>query len=88
MNMKDDFSKFVDKLKTERDDLKLKIHLGSMEVREEFEEAEKKWHHLKAKASDIADDAIETSDEYILKAKGIGDELKEIYHRIAKRLSK
>ncbi|WP_163339402.1 hypothetical protein [Desulfopila sp. IMCC35008] len=87
MGLNEDFSKLADRLKTERDELKLKMHLASMEVKEEFEEAEEKWGHVKLKASDIADEAVETSDEYIAKAKIIGEELKETYRRIAKRLS-
>ncbi|WP_372883305.1 hypothetical protein [Psychromonas sp.] len=86
--MKEDFNKLVDKLKVQRDELKLKVHLGSMEAKEEFEAAEKKWHQVKTKASEIADDAVETSEEYIDKAKVVGDELKEAYSRIAKRLKK
>ncbi len=86
--MKEDFNKLVDKLKAQRDELKLKLHLGSLEAKEEFEAAEKKWHQVKLKASEIADDAVETSEEYIDKAKVVGDELKEAYSRIAKRLKK
>lgn len=88
MEMRDEFDKLVKKLKTERDELKLKMHLGSMEAREEFEQAEKTWSQLKSKASEIADDAAETSDEFISKARIVGEELKDTYHRIAKRLSK
>ena len=85
---KDDFIKSVNKIKTERDELKLKMHLASMEAKEEFEKAEKKWENVKSKAAKIADKTIETSDEYIAKANIIGEELKEAYRRIAKRLSK
>ena len=88
MGMREDFDKLVEKLKTERDELNLKIHLASMEAKEEFAEAEKKWGQVKVKASEIADDAKGTSDEYIAKAKVVGEELKETYHRISKRLSK
>jgi len=86
--MKEDFDKLVDKLKAERDELKLKMHLGSMEAKAEFEEAEKKWRKVKMKASEISDDAVETSEEYINKAKVVGEELKEAYSRISKRLKK
>lgn len=82
-----ELDKLVDTLKAERDELKLKLHLGSMEAKEEFEEAEKKWKTMKTKASQIADSAEETSDEYVAKAKIIGEELKETYHRIAKRMT-
>lgn len=81
-----EFDRLVDSLKAERDELKLKLHLGSMEAKKEFEEAEKKWAAMKTKASQITDSAEETSDEFIEKAKIIGDELKETYHRIAKRM--
>ena len=87
MKRRVELDKLFDKLKNERDELKLKIKLGSMEAREEFERAEEKWDQLKSKVSTIADDVSETSDEYISKAKIVGEELKETYRRIAKRLS-
>jgi hypothetical protein len=58
-----------------------------MDAKKEFEEAEKKWTVVKAKASEIADDAVETSEEFIAKSKVVGEELKETYRRIFKRLS-
>jgi len=87
MERRVELDKLVEKLKAERDELKLKMKLGSMEAKEEFERAEEKWSQLMSKASTIADGAAETSDEYISKAKVIGEELKETYHRIAKRFS-
>lgn len=87
MGLREDFDKLIDKVKTERDELNLKLHLASMDAKEELKDAEKKWDHLKEKASAIADDAVETSEEYIAKAKVVGEELKETYNRIAKRLS-
>lgn len=88
MGMKEDYFELLEKLKTERDEISLKIHLATMDAREEFEEAEKKWHQLQTRVAAMADEAMETSDEYIDKAKVIGDELKEAYHNITKRLSK
>jgi len=87
MGIKEEFDYLVKKIKMERDELKLKAHLASMDARKELEGAEKKWDLLKEKASEIADDTIETSEEYIVKAKIVGEELKETYNRIAKRLS-
>lgn len=88
MAVSSDFEKLFERLKTERDNLKLKLHLGSMEVREEFDEAEKKWQQLKSKAANVTDEAVETSEEYLDKAKVVGNELKEAYKRISERLSK
>ncbi len=87
MEMKAEFDKLVEKLKVERDEINLKMHLASMDAREEFAKAEIKWGQVKNTASKIADDAVETSEEYIAKAKIVGEELKETYNRIAKRLS-
>lgn len=87
MEIKNEFTKLVEKLKMERDEINLKIHLASMDAKKEFEEAEKKWAHVKAKAADIADGAVETSEEVIAKTKIVGEELKETYKRIFKRLS-
>jgi|GEM_PF-200292 len=87
MEIKEEFKKLVEKLRMERDEINLKIHLGSMDAQKEFEEAEKKWCHVKTKAADIADDGKTTSEEFIAKSKIVGEELKETYKRISKRLS-
>lgn len=87
MSIQKEFENLVEKLKAERDEIGLKLHLASMEAKEEYEEAENQWNQIKIKAAEIADDTIETSEEYIAKAKIIGDELKEAYSRIAKRLT-
>ena len=87
MKLRSEFENLLSILSTEREKLQLKLKLASMEVRDEFGEAEKQWQEIKLKAEEIADDTIETSDEYIAKAKVVGDELKETYQRIAQRLS-
>jgi hypothetical protein len=85
--MKIEFDSLLEKLKSQRDEIMLKLHLASMEAKEEFEEADKHWDTLKNKAAEIADDSKETSEEYIAKAKIVGEELKEAYSRISKRLA-
>jgi hypothetical protein len=86
MPIKIEFDNLLAKLKSERDEITLKLHLASMEAKEEFEEAEKHWEALKIKAAEIADDSKETSEEFIAKAKIVGEELKNAYDRISKRL--
>lgn len=87
MPTKIEFDNLLNKLKSERDEIMLKLHLASMEAKEEFEEAEKNWDKIKIKAAEIADDSKETSEEFIAKAKIVGEELRETYNRISKRLS-
>jgi hypothetical protein len=86
MSINTEFDNLLEKLKVERDEIALKLHLASMEAKEEFEEAEKNWDSLKNKAAEIADQSKETSEEYIAKAKIIGEELRDAYSRISKRL--
>jgi predicted Holliday junction resolvase-like endonuclease len=87
MSLKEDFENVLKKLQTERDEANLKLHLASMEAKQEFEEAEQQWRNLKAKAADIRDESVETSEEFIANAKIVGEELKDTYRRIAKRLA-
>lgn len=88
MSIKEEFEHLFENLKIKRDEIHLQLHLASMEVKEEFEEAEKKWTVVKAKAIEVADDTKETSKEYIAKARIVGEELKDAYQRISERLSK
>ena len=87
MPIRIEFNNLLEKLIVERDEIILKLHLSSMDAKEEFEEAEKSWEALKIKAEEIADDSKETSAELLDKAKIIGEELKEAYERISKRLA-
>ncbi len=87
MSIKEDFENLLDKLQVERDEINLKLHLASMEAKQEFEDAEKEWGRLKINAAEIADESVETSEEFIAKAKIVGEELKDTYYRIAKRLA-
>ena len=88
MNVQEEFGKLMEKLKTERDEIHVKLHLASMDAKEEFAEAEKKWEQVKLKMAEIADEAVDTSEEYVAKAKIVGEELKDSYSRIKNRLTK
>jgi hypothetical protein len=65
MDMKEEFNKLIEKLKSERNEISLKIHLASMDAKQEYQEAEKKWVQVKAKAATITDDAEEASEEFV-----------------------
>lgn len=84
--MKQEFDQLMAKLSAEREELNLQLHLASMEAKDEFGNAEKLWEQVKLKASDIADDSVETTDEFISAAKVVGEELTEAYQRIATRI--
>jgi hypothetical protein len=87
MSIKEDFDSLLNKLQIERDEITLKLHLATMEAKQEFEEAEDQWQHLKVKAAEIADESVQAKDEVLAKAKIVAEELKDTYYRIGKRLS-
>ncbi len=87
MDLEKDLANLVANLKTERDEIQLKLHLASMEVKDEFKKVEKRWEEVSQKASDIANDSVETSAELVGKAKIIGEEVQQAYQKIKTRLS-
>ncbi len=88
MDLKKEFEEIAEKLKQERDELQVQLHLASMELKEEWEQAEKKWQHFSGVIDEVADDTKETAEEVIETAKIVGDELKTAYQRIAERIKK
>lgn len=76
-----ELSKRVDELRRIRDELRLQIHLGSMELREEWEELEKKWNEFSRKA-----ELTKTAEglEHVLM--DLAAELKLAYQRLSKAL--
>jgi hypothetical protein len=77
----------ITKLRKERDELALKVHLGKAEARAEWERLEAEWHRLKTvKGPPMKEAAAET-------ARGVGSafeqaaiELKKGYEKIRKIL--
>lgn len=71
----------IDRLKQDleryRDEIKVKMHLASMEMKEEWDELEKKWDHFmaQAKVSESAQSVGGAVDK-------LGQELKDAYKRI------
>jgi hypothetical protein len=75
------------KLKQERDELALKMHLGKKEAAAEWERLEAKWHEVKAeKMSPVMDAADETTVGVGLALELAAEELKKGYERIRKLL--
>jgi hypothetical protein len=74
-----DIHKFIDDLKRTRDELKLQIHLGSMEAQAEWAELEKRWHAFSAKA-----ELDRSAGELSSAVHRLGSDLKESYVRLRK----
>ena len=78
---KSDLHETIEHLKQMRDELQLKIQLGSMEARDEFHQLEQQWKEFSDKA-----ELEKTSDGVSSALSLLGEELKAGYHRIKKGL--
>ena len=57
--------KVLKELKTERDDLKVQLHLLNMDAKEEWNELENKYENFKAKASIVAEATEDSAGEVV-----------------------
>lgn len=85
-NVEESYEQLVRTLAVQRDELKLKIHLASMEARDEWEELEKKWHRLKGKSKLVKEQVGESAKEVGAAAAQLGEEIKRGYVNIKKTL--
>lgn len=76
----------MEKLRRERDELKLKVHLGKAELKDEWEALERKWERLEGRVEGAAEGAREASREVGAAFGVMADELGEAYRRIRARL--
>jgi hypothetical protein len=76
-----DLHKLSEELKRKRDEILLKIHLGSMEAQDEWTVLEKRWKSFREKA-----ELDRTAGEVGSTVKQLGLDLKAAYDRIRKAL--
>ena len=79
-----DFDDIVAELKQRRDELRVKIHLASKDLKDEWDELEKKMEEFSGKARQFSEDAKlkETGSGIGDALKQLGGELKRGYERI------
>lgn len=76
-----DFSNLIEDLKRTRDEIKLKIHLGSKDLQTEWSEIEKRWEDFERKA-DLDRSAKDVGDALQI----LGSELRDAFQRLRKAL--
>ncbi|MDO8846159.1 MAG: hypothetical protein Q7U98_14445 [Methylicorpusculum sp.] len=86
MDLLKELEQISEKIKTQRDEIMVQMHLAGLDAKSEWDKAEEKWHELKIKAEEIKDETKETTDELVSKTKVIADELNTAYQRIVERL--
>ena len=80
------FEEMVSSLKKMRDELKVQIHLGKAEAKDEWEKLEAKWQELKAQGKTVAEAMDESAKDVASALELVGGELKAGYERIKKLL--
>lgn len=78
-NLGDEFKKLRDDLRTLADEIRVKVHLGSMDAKDAWKELEPKIHDFEGKAKKV-------TDEIGVELKHFGATLKDELHRIRERL--
>lgn len=79
-----DIDELVEELKQKRDELRVQMHLASKEVKDEWEDLEKKMEDFSGKAKQFTEDAeLKKTGAGLGEALGtLGQELKRGYERV------
>ena len=71
-------------LRTIRDDLRVRLHLGQREVRDQWEKLERTWQHVEAKAKVLREESKESMEDVEEAARLLVDEIREGYRNLKK----
>lgn len=86
MNSADDLKILFEVLQQQRDEIAVKLHLAGMEITDEWKRLDAPWTQFREKLDEIEDETKNTTENLTATAKIIGDELKNAYQRITRRI--
>ena len=76
----------ISKLKQQRDELALQMHLGKEDLKDEWDAVQQKLDQLSHRFEPLNKAVAETSEDVWDSLKLVGEEIKEGFHRIRKSL--
>ncbi len=79
-----ELGKLIDELKTERDELRLQMHLAKADLTDEWDQIEQRMEHLKSKAAAVAEASGEGAKDVWEAAQLVGGEIRDAFARIRK----
>ena len=85
-DQKSNVSELMSVLKQQRDQLKLSMHLGSLELKEEWSKLDDKFEKMNQDYEPLKSAMDETADDVWESLKLVGQEVKEGFDRIRKSL--
>ena len=83
-DLKKDFDELRAELATQRDEIRVKVHLAGAEARDAWEDVEKKWSHFEAKGAQVGAEALDAGGDIAAAGKLLGEEIKDAYKRLIK----
>ncbi len=84
---KHEFEQFWQDIKTQRDELHVRMHLAAAEIKTEWQFIEdKKWPEVEHKLRKLAEDYEENAEEFGETVRIVGEEIRGAYNRIKTRL--
>lgn len=75
------------KLRTERDELRVQLHLLKAEARDEWDAVEKKWTQLEQKYDRIYEETRDASGDVGEAFHQLADEIRQAYRRVRQSMS-
>jgi chromosome segregation ATPase len=80
----DKLEKLVETIKTDRDELRVRLHLLKAEAKDEWDEVEEKWRHLEPKLKQLRDGAVESGEDIAAATSQLAEEIGNAYKRLRK----
>jgi predicted nucleic acid-binding Zn-ribbon protein len=80
------FDDLVQRLKTERDELRVKAHLAKLEAEQEWQSMESKWADLEQRIEQIGDEAKETGESFVEASERLARDLAEAFRNFRRNL--
>jgi hypothetical protein len=77
-----DVHDLLEKLREERDELNVQMHLAKAEIHDEWSKLEPKWDHFRDRATAVSKSAEEASEDAGVALRLLGDELRNGYTKI------
>ena len=75
-------NKMVESLRQERDELRVRAHLLKAELRDEWDDVEKKWDHVESRLEHVAKGAKDSGEDIGAALSQVGEEIARAYRRM------
>ena len=84
--MRDKLREMLEKLEQERDELRVRMHLGKAEAKEEWDKLDTRIAELRGRLDRAGDEAGEVMEDVAAAAKLLGDEIRLGFDRVRRML--